>query len=906
MMSSSPSETDLAVAVLQGLPIALIVTDAHGVVRSVNFALTALTGHSPAEVIGQPVTLLATDDIVQAASQSGEPWRGESFCCRQGEDPFAAEFTVSAIRSQNGEILYSVVTIQEITGRKNVDRHAAEAQRDFERFFNLIPDLACVVSTDGYFKKVNPAWETTLGYTREEVLSTPMLDLVHPDDLERTKAEAARQSRDYRTKHFINRYRHKNGSYRLFDWTTTFNRDESTRFGVARDITEQRLSEESLRESEERFRIMADSCPTIIWVTDAEGTTRLANRMCREFFGAPFEQLESGQSRLLIHPDDHNQYVAKFQSAVHNRAPFRAEARVRRADGEWRWIVSYAEPRLSLGGEFLGHVGISPDITDRKQTEEALQRAKDAAESANRSKSEFLANMSHEIRTPMNGVIGLTDLVLDTELTSEQRNYLENVRVSADSLLRILNDILDFSKIEAGKLEIEVIEFDLRHTVEAILKVLGIRAAARNLELACELASDIPARVLGDPGRLRQILVNLIGNATKFTETGEVVMSVERRYAVAGEVELHFSVKDTGIGIPLGKQQHVFSAFAQADSSSTRTFGGTGLGLTISSQLVQMMGGEIWLVSQEGVGSTFHFTVRLGVAPDPEEETGPADLAELADLRVLVVDDNDSNRHILEKMLSKRGMKVTTADSGPAALEILQAAKQGGTAFALMIVDVRMPEMDGFALAELIRTNQLTSAPIALLTSGAQTGDTDRCCELGVSVYLVKPVGEMELMDAIERLLHPSSRAKVEPKPPARQASTDGNQPLRLLVVEDNPVNRLVATRLLAKRNHTVLSASNGREALEMIEREQFDCALMDVQMPVLDGLRATAAVRSKERISGGHLPIIAMTAHAMAGDLERCIAAGMDGYLTKPIKAEDVFATVNRVLHELRANPPQ
>jgi PAS domain S-box-containing protein len=498
----------------------------------------------------------------------------------------------------------------------------------------LVPDLACIVSADGYFKKVNPAWETTLGYTREEVLRTPMLELIHPDDVERSVNEVAKQGRQYRTKHFVNRYRCKNGSYRIFEWRTTFNRDDSTRFGIAKDITEQRLWEESLRESEERFRIMADSCPTIIWVTDAEGRNQLANRIHREFFGVDSAEWDPDRWGLLIHPDDRSEYIGRFLLAVQEQTPFRAEARVRRSDGEWRWIASYAEPRLSPSGEFLGHVGISPDITDRKQSEEELQRAKDAAEAANRSKSEFLANMSHEIRTPMNGVIGLTELALYTDLTTEQRGYLEDVKNCADSLLRILNDILDFSKIEAGKLEFEVIEFDLRQTVEEILKVLGIRAQAKNLQLACDLDPAVPSKLLGDPGRLRQILINLTGNAIKFTERGGVVIRVERLSEIAEDVELHFSVQDTGIGIPLNKQSDVFSAFSQADSSSTRMFGGTGLGLTISSQLVEMMGGRIWLESEEGIGSTFHFTVRLGMASAGSEPKLPADGGLLEELPV--------------------------------------------------------------------------------------------------------------------------------------------------------------------------------------------------------------------------------------------------------------------------------
>ncbi len=751
-MSHFSPEADLLVAALQTLPVAVIITDVRGIVRSVNAALTSLTGFTAEETIGQPVTLLSCGTgerdlyaFIREGVQSGEPSRGEWVYRRKRGDSFRAEQTLTLVESSKAERLV-VLAIQpvdhprtlgrpeteeatpgggtwvwdnstgqiegssewsklhglgapktfpnweafgfilhpedrvrvtqqveenlknrsphlstkyrvalpegetrwigamgrctyddfgepiritgvclDITEHERLGQFATEAQRDFELVFNLIPDLACIVSADGYFKKVNPAWEKTLGYTREEVLSTPMLELIHPDDVERSLNEVAKQGRNYRTHHFVNRYRCKDGSYRILDWRTTFNRDDSTRFGIAKDITEQLLWEESLRESEERFRIMADSCPTIIWVTDAEGRIQLANRVFREFFGAKFEEASVDQWSLLIHPDDRPEYMRSFLQSLRERTMFRAEARIQRCDGEWRWIGCYGEPRFSPTGEFLGHVGISPDITDRKQSEEELQRAKDAAEAANRLKSEFLANMSHEIRTPMNGVIGLTDLALCTDLTGEQREYLEDVKNCADSLLRILNDILDFSKIEAGKLEFEFIEFDLPQTIEEMLKVLGTRARAKNLKLSCALDPAVPSRLIGDPGRLRQILINLAGNAIKFTERGGVVIRVERWSENNEHVELHFSVQDTGIGIPLNKQQHVFSAFSQADSSSTRMFGGTGLGLTISSQLVEMMGGRIWLESEEGKGSTFHFTARLGMAPSRREPKLPGD-----------------------------------------------------------------------------------------------------------------------------------------------------------------------------------------------------------------------------------------------------------------------------------------
>jgi two-component system sensor histidine kinase/response regulator len=773
-------------------------------------------------------------------------------------------------------------------------------QSDFELFFDLIPDLACIVSKDGYLRRINRAWETTLGYTREEVLSTPMLDFIHPDDLETTVAEIARQGPEYRTSQFVNRYRCKNGSYRILNWRTTFTRDDSTRFGVATDVTDQRLAEGSLRESEERFRIMADSCPLIIWVTDAEGRNRLTNRMYREFFGDSRENADSEGWRTLIHPEDYDAYVRGFLAAVKERAPFRGEARVRRADGEWRWIVSDADPRFSLSGDFLGHAGVCVDITDRKQSEEILQRAKEAAEAANRSKSEFLANMSHEIRTPMNGVIGLTDLALDTELSGEQRGYLEGVKSSADSLLRILNDILDFSKIEAGKWELEIIEFDLRETVEVISKVLGIRAAANNLELVCDLSPDVPEIVRGDPGRLRQILMNLIGNAVKFTRQGEVVVRVRRLAETADEVELLFSIRDTGIGIPLSKQQDVFAPFVQGDSSATRNFGGTGLGLSISSQLVQMMQGRIWLESEEGAGSTFHFTVRLGTTPARPKQEPQADIGALERLPVLVVDDNESSRRVLDEMLSANGLQTVPVDSGPAAWESLLRAAGAGTPFPLAVIDADMPSPDGFTLAERILAEPgLAGTKIVILISGARREEADRCRNLGVFAWLTKPAAERELLEALSGSRKSGVKAGASAGPEGGQLESLGTR-LHLLVVEDNPVNALVARRVFEKGNHTVKLATNGRQALEMIEQEKFDCVLMDVQMPILDGFETTAEIRRKERVTGGHLAIIAMTAHAMASDQERCLAAGMDGYLAKPIHPRSAFDTIARVLQGL------
>jgi PAS domain S-box-containing protein len=800
--------------------------------------------------------------------------------------------------------------------RKSMEEELREARERFE--------LAMRGSGDGlwdwdvrtnavYF---SPRWKEMLGYEDHEVAHSydQWESRVHPEDRQRALATIRAYFDDPSAPAYVleHRLRCKDGSYRWILARGVALRDAAGRpyrmAGSHTDITPRREMEQRLRDEEALYHSLVETLPLNIFRKDREGRFTFGNSRFLQALGKTLDEVR-GKSDFDFYPRElAEKYRTDDLRVMATEELFEATEEHARADGEKIYVQVLKTPVYDAAGRVVGTQAIFWDVTDKKRAEEALHRAREAAEAASRAKSTFLANMSHEIRTPMGAVIGMTELVLDTPLTAEQRDYLEIVRKSADSLLGVINDILDFSKIEADKMDLDRVPFDLRELLGDTLSTLALRADQKGLELIGRVAPEVPEVVVGDPNRLRQVLVNLIGNAIKFTQRGEIAVSVSSAGARSdgstepvadapgSEGHLLFEVRDTGIGIPVDKQRMIFDPFSQVDAGTTRRYDGTGLGLAISSRLVAMMSGRMRVESELGRGSTFRFDAVLGVTDGPPPR--PVDPERVRGLSVLVVDDNATNRRILEETLSGWEMRPTCVEGGEQALEALERARRAGEPFTLVLLDAQMPGMDGFMLAEQIKQRpDLAVATVMMLSSAGQPGSMARRRELGITTHLTKPVKQAELWKAILAALG-EGRAEGGARKVERQPETlhVPRSVLRILLAEDNPFNQKLALGLLGKEGHAIEVVNNGAEAVAMMERETFDLVLMDVQMPEMDGFQATAAIRQREAASGRRTPILAMTAYAMKGDRERCLQAGMDGYVSKPIRARELFDAIAAV----------
>jgi two-component system sensor histidine kinase/response regulator len=726
------------------------------------------------------------------------------------------------------------------------------------------------------------------------------LSFVHPDDrklLQDEVQECIEQKSEYNFDHRIVR---PDGSVRWVNENADFIEDPHGEnhqlIGTVQDITERKLMEKALRDSKAFYQSLVQNLSQCIFRKDVNGKFTFANnRFCSSLDRSLDEII--GKTDKDLYPEE---FAEKYQNddnfVIRTGQTLSLVEKNMLPEGFCIFVEVVKSPIRDELGNILGIQGMFWDITKRIEEEEELKEAKEQAESANRTKSEFLANMSHEIRTPMNAIIGMTELALDTSLSDVQRDYLSTVHSSAMALLTLLNDILDFSKIEAGKMELSPIHFRLRDCLGDTLRSLSSRAHEKQLELLCNIPPDVPDALFGDPGRLRQIIVNLVGNSIKFTDEGEILVDVQVESETETDVVLHMIVSDTGIGISSEQRDRIFQSFEQADSSRTRKYEGTGLGLAISKHLIEIMDGKIWVESELGKGSSFHFTIHFELRSSNDIEFVASLQNEIENIPVLIVDDNATNRKILHEILSHWGMKPSEAMNGNQALDLLLHSSE--EKFELVLMDGNMPHMDGFQVTERIRQNEtIRDIPIIMLTSAGNRGDAQLCKRLQIAGYLTKPVQQSDLFNCIATVLGMDNQESQSQPLITSHLLREEKSRYKVLLAEDNAVNQKLAVRLLEKQGHSVTVANNGEEVMQSLTSNSYHIILMDVQMPILDGLETTRRIREQEQTSGEHIPIIAMTAHAMKGDRERCLDAGMDSYISKPIQVDILFETMHEVI---------
>ncbi|MGI8655030.1 MAG: PAS domain S-box protein [Pyrinomonadaceae bacterium] len=900
-------------AFMDNNPAVAFMKDENGRFVYINQSFARLFNTSAQQVIGKTDTELWPEDVARQVMENDRlvltTNRPSELMERVPTPDGSAQYWLSCkfpVREASGRTFLGGVAI-DITERKQAEEALRQADQRYQRIFESAVTGIYQTTIEGQYITANPMLARTLGFESLEEMMRDVDDLGHQFYVDASRRdEFSRLIRQHGvvTGFESEVYRRDGSVIRVSEHAVAIRDTEGAIVayqGTMIDITERKQAEAALQQSEERFRSVAQSANDAIIAADSKGNILSWNNGARKIFGYTEEEALA-QPLTILMPEKYRgmhtagiaRHVATGEAHVIGNT---VELTGLRRDGS-EFPIELSLSAWKIGQENF-YSSIVRDITERKRIEEELERTRDAALESARLKSEFLANMSHEIRTPMNGVIGMTGLLLDTELNDEQQDYAETIRSSADSLLTVINDILDFSKIEAGKLQFETIDFDLHNAVEGSMELLAERAHAKKIELASLVEDDVPEGLRGDPGRLRQVLTNLLGNAVKFTEHGEVVLRVTKEQESDSHVTARFSISDTGIGISKQAQRSLFQAFVQADGSTTRKYGGTGLGLAISKQLVEMMNGEIGVESEEGRGSTFWFTARF--EKHPAGVVHPPVKVRLENMRVLIVDDNATNRRILMHQVSSWGMIGDEVESGAAALESLRSAAREGAPYNLAILDLMMPGMDGFELARHIKQDaEIASARLVLLTSFGQRGHGATAREAGIAAYLTKPVRQSQLFDCLATVTGEAVAMVEETTQPAKMVTrhtikeAGDHVHKRILVAEDNPVNQKVALRQLEKLGYSADVVANGREAIDALDAIPYHIVLMDCQMPEMDGYEATAAIRRREG-SARHTIIIAMTANARQGDREKCLAAGMDDYVGKPVKPDELQQALQR-----------
>ena len=893
-------------SLVDAVPMNLVSKDLQGRIIAANKRYCEFTGKTIDQLRGKTNYDFLPADLARQYSLDDEQMLADGiFRHRIEQQPTAGGSTTplevikSPIRDSSGSIIGSHVIFDDTAKTKTAESALDVEQYLLTALLENLPDSIYFKDEKSRFIRVSKSLATRFGFlSPEEAIGLSDADLFEGEDGDiRMDDEIALIKGDVDIVEKEESAEFGDGDVWWVKTTKMALRGADNKvigtFGISREITDRKRAESELERERDRLRTIINNVPDIIFVKDRFGRFLNGN-------DALLKALEVDSLQDVVGKTDYDfwpaeiacNWVADDQMVMRSGNPLvDQEEPCRDREGNEIWFLSSKVPLHNADGEVTGLVGVARDITKSRKAKMQLAAAKDAADAANRAKSDFLANMSHEIRTPMNAIIGMTELLMDADLTSSQSGYLKMISDSGEALLRVINDILDFSKIEAGKLELDPVAFDVRDIVAVAMRTMAVRAHAKNLELAYRVHTDVPPALLGDAGRFRQVLINLVGNAIKFTDVGEVVVDIDVHLVTDEEVTLVVKVKDTGIGIPEEVCHKIFGEFEQADTSTTRRYGGTGLGLAISSRLVKLMGGRIRVSSKKGQGSEFEFTVKYRPSDAKSVEKVPVIVG---GTKVLIVDDNQTNRLIMQEMLSNWGMLPSQAESADDAIEALKQAAASNDPYQMVLSDVHMPDVDGYTMSSLIRqTPDIADVPIIMLTSGARMGDVAQRTRLDIHSCLMKPVKQSEVFDSIVRVLGISCNDAIN-SPNRNELPTCRS--LNVLLAEDNAVNQKLAMTVLEKLGHRVELVTNGRAAVDRTAQCSYDLVLMDVQMPELDGLDATREIRKRESETGGRQPIVAMTAHAMKGDRDRCLESGMDDYLSKPIRTMDLAEKLNQM----------